>query len=238
MWSIAATIGVGLVTAYVASDSANKADKRAGEQQDLQREAMDQQQDAADQQLAFEKEQYDDWKEVYGDVQQNLSDYYSKLSPESLAAGNLDTFRREFAQAEKETLRRFAQLDVSAGAQAQLMQERELYGAEAEARIYNDAERQVRAEQQSFLAGSTLNPAGQGVSNAYGNLGNVANNQANFAGSQASLYANQAANYSNQAIGAGLGAITSYAESQRAAETQRPPAVYGDDNGFRPYTGS
>lgn len=234
MWYV---VGAAVITAVVATENSKSAGRAAKRANRTQQTALDQQAQAAQDRLDFDMQQYDDWTALYGDVQQNLSDYYNGQTPDSVSAVAVDQFRTQFKQAEESLNRKFAQLGVTSGAQAELAQDLELRGAESEARISNQAELQFRSEQANFVAGGRTNPNAPGVSSAYDNLGASYGTQAAAAGNQALAYSNQASEYEAQAVNAGLGAIEGAASYYRQQpQTTRPPATSGNPNtGFSPY---
>ena len=138
-WGMVAVAGASVVGGVMASNSASKDRKAAGQ--------------ASAAELEFAQQQYDDWQAVYGPLEQNLANYYSNLTPDYYEVQGIEMFEKERA-AESERLREIlAQrgLDPDSGIAAGLELEQSIDAAQTRAGIRVDAERMAREDQLRFL---------------------------------------------------------------------------------------
>lgn len=185
------------------------------DQQKAQKEALEQQAqymqkatDLADEQLQFFKGQQDAWESVFGSIQDNLSGFYKNLSPESVAAKNIQNLEMEFNRASTQVNEQLAKRGLSnsgasVAANANLAQNLAYQRAEAR----SNAGFQVAQAQQDYLANIGLPQRGQNLASlgaSYQGLANAYQNQANFYGQQAGQ-AGQAAASSFAGAGSALG---------------------------------
>lgn len=143
-------------------------------------EAASAQEAAVDAQSALAQQQIAQWNRIYGPVEENLSNYYSKVTPDQVTSLGLQQVQQEFQNQMKQTQKTMAQRGVGATtAENQIMAGQRTDLAQARANVRLTAPAQLRAEQMSFLA------TGKGAqTNAYNSMTNALSQQANVAGQQ------------------------------------------------------
>jgi hypothetical protein len=102
--------------------------------------------------LEFQQQRYNDWKAVFGDVQTNLSNFYTGLRPEQVAAQGIQAHELEMARAKKNLRENLTQRGLqSSGLAVDSEQQLALESASERARIRTDAPFKVAEEQSRFL---------------------------------------------------------------------------------------
>lgn len=190
-WGLVAVAGATLVGGVLASKSAGDASDAASA--------------SASTQLAFDQQRLDDWNTVYGPVQDNLSDYYSKVTPEYYAATGLEEFEKAKLDSVTRMDEYLAQRGlVGSGIEASLKAQTELNAAETKAEIRRDAPRLAAEDQSHFLQiGLGQNPTSS-VSQTLSQQTAYSQNQAN----QANVAAGEALASAGPVVGRAVDAYT------------------------------
>lgn len=178
---------------------------------------------AAQQQIA--QQQMDQWNRLYGPVEQNLSNYYSKVTPDQVTSLGLQNVQKEFQNQMKQTQKTMAQRGVGATtAGNQLMSGQRMDLAQSRANVRLTAPAQLRAEQMSFLA------TGKGAqTNAYNSMTSALGAQ----GAAGAAYENQL----NQGIGnLAQAGMQYYAMNPNMFSSTQLPSL-GIGGSFTPITG-
>ena len=120
--------------------------------------------------LEFQQQRYDDWKAVFGDVQTNLSNFYTGLRPEQVAAQGIQAHELEMARAKKNLRENLTQRGLqSSGLAVDSEQQLALESASERARIRTDAPFKVAEEQSRFLQIGLGQDPSSSVANAISN---------------------------------------------------------------------
>lgn len=166
--AVGGNMALGAYSTYKASQSADKASRRASK-------------DAA-KSLAFEQQKYDEWQATYGSLEDNMAAYYNQLTPEFYATQGLEAFQKEQQVGLERIRTSLAQRGIEdSGIALALEHQTAQEGAETRARIRAEAPGMAMQEKQGFLsAGLGLQP-GQSYSTALSNQANAAAQRANAA---------------------------------------------------------
>lgn len=143
--AITAAVGGAVVSGYMTNKAAKKSTSAQGD-------ATAAQAYAAEQQLDFEKEKLEKWEAVYGKLETNLGEFYQKLTPNYIETQGLQAQQQEFQKSLSQIRERFAQLDTTKGAQADIEARAKLGYAEKKAEIRAEAPLKAAQQKQSFLA--------------------------------------------------------------------------------------
>lgn len=192
----AAAIGVGAgVSALSNLFSGISASKDAKEAAEAQAQALNRMVDLQNEQLQLYKDELDNFQSVFGSVEQNLKNYYNSLSPDSVAAKDIQNLEVEFNRVNTQLNQQLAQRGLSnsgAAAAANTALASNLATSRAEAR--SNASQKVANQQLGWYSLGTQqkHAALAGLSGAYGQAMQGQSNLASVYGQQASNAANAA----------------------------------------------
>lgn len=175
---MSAAIAAVAVGAGVSAYGAYSSNKASGDAAKKQSRLMKQQ-------LQFDMKVYEDWQRIYGGIEENLSNYYKDLSPDRVAAVDINSIQESYAASKENIIREFKQrgFDTS-GLEGAALTNLESNRANVSAAARAGAEQKVMSAQTQFLAagkgGQAL--ATNGLNNTYTNQAGIYGNQAQLAG--------------------------------------------------------
>lgn len=143
-------------------------------------DAASAQEDALNAQMGLANAQMAQWNRIYGPVEKNLSDYYTKTTPDQATSLGLQKVQQEWQQQMQKTQQMMAQKGLAGTTpEAQMLSSQQMGLAQARATERIMAPERLRAEKMSFLA------TGKGTQqNAYSAQQSALQQQSQLAGQQ------------------------------------------------------
>ncbi len=137
-------------------------------------------------QREFIMQSYDEWENTFGNIQENLSTFYNNLTPDTLAASNLEVQAKSHQQQVIALQRKSGQQGFTTPASELLRQDLNVKDAERRAEIRNKAKYELLEKQESFVNEGVVNKLTDEQINTYINEREAIRDQINTEG----LYAN------------------------------------------------